>query len=140
MVIVLWEIVGRQLHHPTIWAHDMGAFLFGSYAMLAGAYTLRYKAHIRVDILLNHLPWRTQAIMELVTSVFFFAFCIVIVWRGGEVAWDSLLAREFVDSVWAPPLYPYKIVIALSGLLILLQGMVKFMRDVMVAASGKEAA
>ena len=140
MLFVLWEAVSREVFLPTVWAHQLVAFLFGVYVMLSGVYTLRHKGHIRIDILLNRLPRRKQAILRLFTSVFFFVFLMVVLYYGAQIAWDSFQHREFTYSAWAPPLYPYKIANTLAVLLMLLQGVVEFVRDLMVAISERDMA
>lgn len=140
MAIVLWEILVRRFTSGTIWANDLTAMIFGAYAMLAGAYTFQKKAHVTIDLLTKRLGPRTNAVLDLFTSIFFFAFCYVIVWHGGVTAWESLLNREFLVTQWAPPLYPYKLLVVFSGVLILLQGVMKFIRDVRIVAGRKEKA
>jgi TRAP-type mannitol/chloroaromatic compound transport system permease small subunit len=54
------------------------------------------------------------------------------------MAWDSFLYRETDPTVFAPPIYPLKMLIPLGALLLLLQGLVKYIGDIKVAITGKE--
>ena len=138
--IIIGELVVRGLGHPTVWANQMCSFLFGGYCVLAGAYALRYRRHVNVDILTSRLSLKKLSILNLFTWVFFFAFCIVILWHGSELAWESFVIREHLASVWGPPMYPYKAVLPLAAFLIILQGVVEFIRDVIGATTGERPA
>ena len=51
---------------------------------------------------------------------------------GGSLAWDSLARFEHSQSAWNPPLYPVKLMIPLAAILLMLQGLVKLIRDILV--------
>ena len=51
---------------------------------------------------------------------------------GGSLAWDSLSRFEHSQSAWNPPLYPAKLMIPLAAVLLLLQGLVKLIRDILI--------
>jgi TRAP-type mannitol/chloroaromatic compound transport system permease small subunit len=56
------------------------------------------------------------------------------------MAWDSFKVLETEPTAFAPPVYPIKMMIPLGALLILLQGLAKFIRDFNLVISGKEGA
>ncbi|MBS3918635.1 MAG: TRAP transporter small permease subunit [Deltaproteobacteria bacterium] len=139
--VTIWEVVLRYVFNaPTIWAFDAAYLIFGAYGVLGGAYTLYLRGHVNVDILYGRLSLRRRAIVDLVTSIFFFLFCGLLLWKGGEMAWDSLKIMERGSSAWNPPIYPIKLTIPLGAFLLLIQGVAKFIRDLMMAATGKEVA
>ena len=51
---------------------------------------------------------------------------------GGSLAWDSLARFEHSQSAWNPPLYPAKLMIPLAALLLLMQGLAKLIRDILI--------
>jgi len=139
MLIVTYEVIARYgFNSPTAWAHDTVKFLFGGAFVLVGAYTLRHHAHVRIDIFYNRFRPRTRAILDLVTSVFFFSFCAVVLWQGMKFAGVSLAAREYTITFWHAPVYPVKMAIPVGGALLLLQGLAKFILDV-ITVTGREA-
>ena len=125
---------------PTIWAHETSQYFFGAHFMMAGAYALRNHAHVNVEILYDKFSPRNRAMIDVGTSLFFFLFCGLLFWNGWELAWDSLLNLENSQTPWGPPVYPAKLMLPLGGCLILLQGLVKLIRDTAFAISGKEMA
>jgi TRAP-type mannitol/chloroaromatic compound transport system permease small subunit len=131
------EIVFRYfLNKPTIWAYELGQMIFGSYFLLAGAMTLRERGHIGMDLIINKMSQRRQALMNSVTFIFALLFCCVFIWKGWEFAVASLKRLENSTSVWGPPIYPYKLMLPLSGLLLLAQGISNFIKDFYLALTG----
>ncbi|MCK4794857.1 MAG: TRAP transporter small permease subunit [Desulfobacteraceae bacterium] len=136
--VLLYEIVARYLFNaPTLWAHETSGFIFGFYFLLGAAYCLRTKGHVSVDILYDRLSTRTQAILDVVTFVLFLAVCITLIWYGGKAAANSWRLNEHTSSLWGPPLYPLRTVVPIGALLLLIQGVGKFVRDFTTAVTGK---
>ena len=139
VAVVLYEIFVRYLlNSPTIWAHEISQMIYGAYVILLGGYVLQRKGHVNVDILYNRFTPRTRAVIDLFTWLLFFYFCGLLLVKGWEMAWDSLLVLETEPTSFAPPVYPIKMMIPLGALLILLQGLAKFIRDLRLVISGKE--
>lgn len=132
-----YEVVARYgFDSPTVWSRETAQFLLGGYAILGGAYVLRHGGHVNMDVLYSRLSVRKRAILDVLTSVFFFLFCGVLLWLGAEYAWKSVVIRETTGSPWSPPEYVVKIAIPVGALLILLQGFAKLLRDLRTAVTG----
>jgi len=137
--VILYEICARYLFNsPTIWAHETSQMIYGVYVILLGGYVLQRGGHVNVEILYLRFPPRKRAIIDLLTWLLFFYFCGLLLTKGWEMAWDSFTVRETEPTAFAPPVYPIKMMIPLGALLILLQGLAKFTRDLTLAISGKE--
>ena len=132
-VLLLMEVILRYFFNsPTVWANELAQMLFGAYAILAGGYILRTGGHVNVDILYSRLSRKSKAILDIVTSLLFFLFCGMLLIYGGSLAWDSLARFEHSQSAWNPPLYPVKLMIPLAAILLMLQGLVKLIRDILI--------
>jgi len=139
MGTVTVEVVLRYgFNSPTLWAHETAQYLYGSYCILGGAYVLLHKGHVNMDIFYARLSLRKRAILDLFTSVLFFAFIGVMLWHGMTFAWKSVAMLEVSMTPWAPPIWPVKLMLPLAALLILLQGIVKFARDIEIVVTGRE--
>jgi len=140
-VIMTVEVVSRYgFNRPTTWVWDVSTQFGAAFYLLGGAYALLHHAHVRIDVLYTRFPLKVQAITDLITSILFFLFCIVLVWKGWEIAWASLMMREVENSLFAPPLYPLRMLFVVACFLLLLQGGAKFIRDLSIAITGKEIA
>lgn len=139
MVVILWEIVLRHiLNEPTIWAHGVAQRIFAVYYFIGGGYILLIKQHINMDLIYNRLSLRKRAIVDMITVPLFFLFCGVLFWKGIDFFWTSWTLRETDATPFHAPMYPVKFVLPLGAFLILLQGLVKFARDLIKAITGRE--
>ena len=140
MVIMTMEVMLRYVfNRPTIWAWDVNTQLGAASALLAGGYTLLYHRHVRVDVIYTRFSPKLKVIADLVTSVFFFIFCGVLMWYGGKLAWASVMVREYNQMTpLAFPVYPLKVLLVVAVFLLFLQGGAKFIRDLTIALTGKE--
>ncbi len=139
VAVILYEICARYLfNRPTIWAQEISQMIYGAYVILLGGYVLQRGGHVNVEILYGRFRPRTKAIIDLFTWLLFFFFCGLILLKGWDMAWDSFKVRETEPTSFAPPVYPIKMMIPLGALLLLLQGLAKFLRTLALAVSGKE--
>jgi len=139
VAVLVWEIGARHLFNaPTIWAHGIAQRLFAAYYILGGAYALLYKLHVSMDIIYNRFSLRTRAILDLFTASLLFATCVVLLWQGFGYAWESLSRLEACHTTFHAPVYPVKLMIPIAALLLLLQGLAKFYRDLITAITGRQ--
>jgi len=137
--ILVYEVFMRYvLNAPTIWAHETAEFFYGTHFMLGGAYCLRWQAHVHIEILHDRIPLRVRAILDLFTWVLFYLYCGYLMWESGYAAWISVARMQLSHTVWAPPIWPIKLIIPLAAGLILLQGLTKTIGDLYIAITGRE--
>jgi TRAP-type mannitol/chloroaromatic compound transport system permease small subunit len=93
---------------------------------------------VRGDVLYGFFRPRTQATIDLTLYILFFLPGIVaLTWAGWVYAGESLSIREQTFSADPIPLYPFKYVIPLAGLTLLLQGIVEIVRCVQCIREGE---
>ena len=112
--------------------------IFGATWVLGGAYVLSRDAHVKMEVVYTRLPLRWRAILDLITAPVFFAFVGILLWQGWKMALMSISVLEHTNTMWGPPAYFSKMVIPLGAALILLQGLAKFIRDLITAITGKQ--
>ncbi len=137
--LIAWEVFSRYvLNTPHDWALDAQIQMYGTLFMLAGAYTLAKNGHVRGDVLYGFFEQRTQAWVDLILYVLFFLPGIVaLTWAGWTFAQESIAIRESTFSATPLPLYPFKFMIPLAGLMLLLQGLVEIVRCVQCIRDGQ---
>jgi TRAP-type mannitol/chloroaromatic compound transport system permease small subunit len=140
--IVLYEVIMRYVFDsPTVWVHDISQFLLGAIYMLGAGYTLMLRKHVNMDMLYVRLSKRGKAISDAATGVLVIVFLCALVWYSGVMAWESVLFNEVLtQSVFEPPLYPIKIIFFLGCLLLLLQALAQFLRDMATILTKPEIA
>ncbi|WP_286306492.1 TRAP transporter small permease subunit [Polynucleobacter sp. HIN5] len=138
--LIGFEVFSRYvLNDPHPWAFDAQMMLYGTMFMMAGAYTLAKNGHVRGDILYGFLKPRTQAIFDLILYVvFFIPGIIALAYAGYIFAADSWRILEH-SSITAdgPPIYPFKTIIPIAGVFLLLQGVVEILRCVVCIREGE---
>lgn len=133
-VLLLAEVFFRYIAGaPKVWTGELTQMLFGIYAVLAGGYIMARGGHVNVDILYSRFSPRTRAFVDLFTSALFFVFLGALVYFGSSLAWESIEFWERSQSAWNPPIWPVKLAIPVGAVLLLLQGLVKFVQDLRVA-------
>jgi len=138
-VITVLEVILRYIfNRPTIWAWDMNLMLMGAFTILAGGYVLLKGGHVAIDMYTVRLSPRRRAMVDLITSALFFISVGLLLWQSVISAFESVQKREIINSIWGPPLYPLKILWPIGAFLLLIQGMVKFIRDLAVIYSKED--
>jgi TRAP-type mannitol/chloroaromatic compound transport system permease small subunit/ethanolamine utilization microcompartment shell protein EutS len=137
--VYYYEVLARYVFNsPTNWAHEGMFLMFGMQYLISGGFTLREDGHVRVDVIYLQLPKRVRAVIDVLTSIFFFLFCGALLWTGWNFMMDSISVWEVSFTEWAIQYWPVKSTIAIGAILILLQGFAKLIKDVLILA-GKEA-
>lgn len=137
--IMVFEVIARYAFNaPTVWSTEIVVMLAGTLYIVGGAYTQYLRGHISVDTLYEYLsPWWRTVIRVTIHSPLFFLYVGVLFWVGTEFAWDSVLENEHSGTLWNPVIWPFKLVIPLGALLVLLQGTAQFVRDVRALVTGE---
>ena len=136
--LITWEVYSRYvLNKPHAWSLDAQIMMYGTLFMLAGAYTLAKNGHVRGDVLYGFFRPRTQATIDLVLYILFFIPGIIALsYAGWNFAAESAAIREQTFSAEPLPLYPFKFMIPLAGVLLLLQGIAEIIRCVRCLKDG----
>jgi TRAP-type mannitol/chloroaromatic compound transport system permease small subunit len=138
-VQVSWEVFSRYaLNNPHAWAFDAMIIMYGTLFMMAGAYTLSKDAHVRGDVIYGFFRPRTQATIDLILyMIFFIPGVVALVWAGYYYAAESWAIGERSSVMYeGPPIYPFKTVIPVAGMFLLVQGVAEIIRCCLCIARG----
>jgi TRAP-type mannitol/chloroaromatic compound transport system permease small subunit len=141
VAVVAYEVFARYgFNAPTIWSFDLTYMLYGAIFMLGCAYALHKGAHIRTDFFFEKWSIRTKGMIDSVAYLVFFfpgIFVFLIVsWNEGVYAWEINELSE--QTPWRPILWPFKMVIPLACLQLLIQGVSETVKSVWAARTGVE--
>lgn len=141
VLIGSYETISRHFFNaPTIWAYDSLCMAGGALYLIGASYTYLKDSHTRVDLFYSKLSEKGQAVMDLVCSlILFFPLMTVMFMLAVEWSVKAVKVGEVMfNSFWYPPAAPYRIVFALGLLMLLLQGLAKFIRDLYFIVKGKK--
>jgi TRAP-type mannitol/chloroaromatic compound transport system permease small subunit len=124
---------------PTTWAYDLSYMLYGALFMLGAHYTLLKGAHIRTDMLWEKFSPRKKGLIDAIAYVFFFFPAMILLFYASvDEAWHSFRMGELSEqTAWRPILWPFKAVVPLTSLLLLIQGVSELLKSLYAARTGQ---
>ena len=144
LIVVLTFVVSIEvfkryiLNAPTAWIFDFNNMLYGTLFMLCGAYTLAAGGHVRADFIYGSMRPRSQAALDLALYVLFFIPCMLgLIYAGSGFAADSWrIGEHSTVTAEGPPVYHFKTVIPIAGVLVMLQGLAEMVRCLVCLRTG----
>jgi len=139
MVTIAYDVFMRYLlNAPTIWSYSLSYMLGSTIIALGLPYVYYHNANVRIDIIYSKLPQMGRIILDVVlTVVLFFPMIFLLIRVFGQDAWAAYLCGEVaMDSIWYPVLWPFKMVVSLGFVLLFLQGIATFIKDVVSLTEG----
>ncbi len=131
VLVVAYEVMMRYAFNaPTVWVFEATTLLYGIHFMIGIAYTHKHNGHVTIDVFEARLPEKTRTILRLIVNLALFMPTIgmLSIWSVIYAA-DSWQNWERASTSWAPPLYPFKTLMAIGFILLLLQGVAKWIHD-----------
>ena len=141
VLAVAYEVFARYLFNaPTVWSFDVTYMLYGALFMLGAAYALHKGAHIRTDFFWETFSPRKKGLIDSIAYVvFFFPSLAALGIIGLLEANYSFSINETSDQTpWRPWLWPFKYIVPVTCLLLLIQGYSEFLKSFYMARTGVE--
>ena len=122
IVSICSEIVMRYFfNRPLIWVVQVSEINMLYLTFLGAAWVLKREGHVRVDILVNYLRPRTQAILGVVTSIVGAAACLVLFWYGALETWEQWTRGTYTAEIPNLPNGPILMIIPIGSFLFFIQ-------------------
>lgn len=132
-ILNFYEVFMRYVfNQPSMWVYDISYMLGGTFFTLGMAYTLLKGKHIRVDVIYVKLQRKTQALMDILLTIFlFFPTFGLLVYKLIPWVSSSWERNEKASgSYWLPPIYPLKTILLIAVILLILQGISELFKDI----------
>src|SRR5699024_470786 len=112
--VTCWEVFSRYvLGSPTIWAFELGYMGMGAHFLLGGAYTLKTRGHIRIDLIYQRMSPRARAIFDFTCHLLL--LLPLTLWLCSGLWKFAIEALEFGErsgnSAWNPIVWPFRMVL-----------------------------
>lgn len=128
--ILLHETISRTIfNYPRIWTVEVAQFTMAGYYFLGGAYTLLIGGHVRMDLLYERWSAKKRATVNAITFFAILFYLVLLLYGGIEGVQYALKYRQVNFSSWAPPMAPIKIIMVIGIVLMLLQVIAAFFKD-----------
>ena len=130
MFILILSFVTRNIINiPLIWIIEMAQFVMTGYYLLGGGYSMLTDDHVRMDLIYSKLKDRTKAILDSITSVFLITYIIILLIGSISSLTYTIETNQRLFTAWAPYVWPIKSIMTFGILLMLLQSIAIFFKD-----------
>ena len=136
--ILLYEPIARNLFGiSSIWAVEMAQFTMAAYYLLGGGYSMMLKGHVRMDLLYGKWPKKKQAKVDAITDIFLLFYMVFLIFGAYSSIEYAVMYGETRNSAWRPYMAPIKIIMGIGVVLMTLQVIATFFKDIATARGEK---
>lgn len=135
-VLLFGSITRSVLDLHYLWIVEMAQFTMTAYYILGGAYSMQLDSHVRMDLVYSRWSPRTRAIVDVMTGLCLLFYLVVLLYGGIGSTQYALEYNQRNYSAWAPPMAPIKIIMCIGIVMMLLQVVSTFFKD-LAKARGK---
>ncbi len=112
MTLTVVHATGRYVFNsPVLGVVEMSCFMLILVIFFTGAYTQVLKGHIRVGVVVDRLPQRTQAIIDSFTYILSLGFVGIALWQS-VVQGFNRMETGYVSIILGIPPFPFLFVMA----------------------------
>ena len=137
--LLLDAITRNVLNIPLYWCVELAQFTLAAYYIMGGAYSMQLHSHVRMDLVYDRLSERNKARMDSFTAIFLVIYLIVLLIGSISSTIYSIETNQKLFSMWNPSVIPIKVIMVIGILLMLLQAISTFFKD-LAKARGVELA
>jgi TRAP-type mannitol/chloroaromatic compound transport system permease small subunit len=128
-VLLFGSLTRYVFNVPVVWVIEMAQFLMAAYFILGGGYSMQLDSHVRMDVWYERWKPKTRAFVDSITAFFLVFYLTFMVYGGFSSTAYSLKYGQTNYSAWAPPMAPIKIIMTVGIVLMLLQAVSMFFKD-----------
>jgi TRAP-type mannitol/chloroaromatic compound transport system permease small subunit len=138
IAILLYEPIARNLFGvSSIWSVEMAQFTMAAYYLLGGGFSMLIRGHVRMDLLYGRWSEKKKATYDIFTGLFLIFYLVFLLYGAYSSIEYAVMYGQKNRSAWAPYMAPIKIIMGTGVLLMLLQAIAQFFKD-LAKASGRE--
>ncbi len=126
------------LNKPSLWISTTVQIAMVLMACVGGIYALNDDNFVKLDLFYANFSARKKAICDIITVVFTVMFLTVLIWKGSSAAMLSLKMKQVTPTSIPFPIYPIKIFIPISAVIMLAVVFKKFVNDVITVVTGEK--
>ena len=130
MAILLWSSISKPFFNPTLWTLEMAQFTMVAFYILGGPYSIQLGSNVRMDLFYGDWSPMRKAWFDAFTVLFLIFYLFVMLYGGiGSTAY-AIEYGERSYSAWRPYMWPIKVVMCVGLVLMILQSLSEFFKDV----------
>ncbi len=142
MAVLMWSSVSKLGGAPSLWTLEVAQFVMVAYYVLGGPYAMQMGAHVRMDLFYAKQTPVRRAWWDGFTVFALFVYLGILIWGAAEsfgfslgLKWEEGLLPELgrlerSRTAWRPYMWPIKLVMLVGFILMFLQALSAFIRDI----------
>jgi len=139
MILGVTDVFLRYvLNTPSLWISTTVQVAMVLLACVGGVYALNDDAFVKLDLFYANFSPRKKAICDIITVIFTFLFLYVLIWKGTQAAMLSVKLKQVTPTSIPIPIYPLKIFIPISGVIMMLVVIKKLVNDIRTIITGEK--
>jgi TRAP-type mannitol/chloroaromatic compound transport system permease small subunit len=128
--VLLWSSISKTFFLPSLWTLETAQFAMVAYYILGGPYSIQLGSNVRMDLFYGGWSPKTKAWVDAFTILFLIFYLCVLLYGGISSTAYSIEYNERSATAWRPYLSPIKIVICIGLVLMILQTISEFFKDI----------
>jgi TRAP-type C4-dicarboxylate transport system permease small subunit len=137
MFMVVSDVSGRYLIlKPVPGTQEVGEIVLTFVVFMGWAAVLASHQHIRVLLVVDRMPLRWRAGLEILALAVALAMMALVTWKSLIFAWDSYVMKE-VGFTYSVPRYPGKMALFIGSTLFAIQLLIAFLGRLFTMLSGQ---
>ncbi len=129
MGLLLYSSISKTFFAPPLWTLEKAQFSMAAYYLLGGAYSMQLGSHVRMDLVYGRWSSKGKGFADSITSFALVFYLVVLLYGGFSSTGYALQYGETSYSSWSPLMAPIKIIMAFGIVLMLLQAIATFFKD-----------
>ena len=127
--LLLGAVTRNILGIPLSWTVEMAQFTITAYYILGGPYSMQMDDHVRMDLIYGLYSDKTKAKIDVFTNIFLLVYLIVLLIGATSSTQYAIEYGQRKFSQWNPSMIPIKISMTFGILLMILQTVSTFFKD-----------
>ena len=107
----------------------MAQFTITAYYLLGGGYSMITDDHVRMDLFYGKLSEKGKAKMDAFTSIFLIFYLVILFYGSISSLQYTIQTKQKLFTAWAPYVWPIKTLMLIGILLMLLQAIAMFFKN-----------
>ena len=130
IAVLLFDVITRNvIRIPMSWCVEMAQFTLAAYYIMGGAYSMQLETHVRMDLVYDKLSARGKARMDSFTAIFLVIYLVVLLIGSISSTIYAFETDQRLFSMWNPSVIPIKMIMVFGIVLMLLQAISTFFKD-----------
>jgi len=126
MLSVSAEVAIRYIFNSSIeWVTEVVEYCLLCITFFGAAWVLKGEGHIKMDLVLNRLKPKHQALVNVITSTIATVVCLVLTWYGAVITLEHYQTGYIITSPLEPPIWPIIAVIPLGLFMFSIQFLIR---------------